>query len=172
MAHHMASTKALDALYGVVPPPAARKIRELVYCAFMAEDHALHFYFLGGPDFIVGPSAPAAERNILGVIGRVGVETVQRVIAMRRKLRDLIAVAAGKAIHPVFGLPGGVAKALTRDDAEQFRAVAAETVDFARFTLDLFEKLVLGNSAYVEMIRSDNFTHRTYYMGSWTAKTG
>src|SRR5271166_1646705 len=80
-AHHMASTKALDRLYQVEPPPAARKIRELVYSTFMVEDHTLHFYFLGGPDFIVGPKAPAAERNILGVIARVGVETGKQVIA-------------------------------------------------------------------------------------------
>src|SRR5512141_2389293 len=42
-AHHMAATKALDDLYQVTPPPAARKIRELVYSTFMTEDHALHF---------------------------------------------------------------------------------------------------------------------------------
>ena len=54
-AHHMASTKALDAFYAVQPPAAARKIRELVYSAFMVEDHTLHLYFLGGPDFVVGP---------------------------------------------------------------------------------------------------------------------
>ena len=65
--------------------------------------------------------APAAERNVLGVIGKVGVETGMKVIAMRRKLRDLIALAAGKAIHPVFGVPGGVSKPLSREDAAQFR---------------------------------------------------
>jgi len=54
-AHHMAATKALDDLYQVEPPPAARKIRELVYNTFILEDHALHVYILGGPDFIVGP---------------------------------------------------------------------------------------------------------------------
>jgi coenzyme F420-reducing hydrogenase alpha subunit len=53
-AHHMAATKALDDLYQVEPTPAGRKIRELVYNAFMIEDHALHVYILGGPDFIVG----------------------------------------------------------------------------------------------------------------------
>ena len=131
----------------------------------MVEDHALHFYFLGGPDFVVGPHAPAAERNILGVIARVGVETGRKVIAMRRKLRDLIALAAGKAIHPVFGVPGGVSKPLAREDAEQFRLVAAEAVEFAQFTRGLFEKLVLGNGQYVDLIKSDLFTHRTYYMG-------
>ena len=69
-AHHMASTKALDDLYKVDPPPVAKKLREMIYSIFTLEDHALHFYFLGGPDFVVGPKAPKAERNILGVIGK------------------------------------------------------------------------------------------------------
>jgi len=70
-AHHMAAAKALDDLYGVEPPPAARKIRELVYNAFMLEDHALHVYILGGPDFIVGPQAPKEQRNVAGVVAKV-----------------------------------------------------------------------------------------------------
>jgi F420-non-reducing hydrogenase large subunit len=164
-AHHMASTKALDALYHVTPPPTARKIRELIYSTFFVEDHALHFYFLGGPDFVVGPDAPAAERNVLGVIAKVGVETGKKVIAMRRKLRELIALVGGKPAHPVFGLPGGVAKPVSKEDAAQFRQVADEAVDFALFTMGVFEKIVLGNSAYVDLVLSDPFTHRTYYMG-------
>jgi len=164
-AHHMASTKALDALYQVTPPPAARKIRELVYSTFMVEDHALHFYFLGGPDFVVGPTAPAAERNVLGVIGRVGIEVGQKVIAMRRRLRELITLAGGKVIHPVLGLPGGVARRLTAEDQAKFRETAADAVEFARFTLGVFEDVVLKNSDYVNLIVSDTFTHRTYYLG-------
>ena len=164
-AHHMAATKALDSLYQVTPPPAGRKIRELVYSAFMTEDHALHFYFLGGPDFVVGPEAPAAERNVLGVIARVGVEVGKKVISMRRRLRELVALAAGKPGHPVFGLPGGVAKRLTEEDRARFREVAADAVDFAQFTLETFDKIVLQNSDYVDLITSDVFTHRTYYMG-------
>lgn len=164
-AHHMAAVKALDDLYQVEPPPAARKIRELVYSTFMAEDHALHFYFLGGPDFIVGPTAPAAERNVLGVIAKVGVEAGQKVITMRRQLRELISLVGGKVIHPVLGLPGGVAKRVTSEDQARFRQVAAEAVAFAQFTLELFDNIVLKNSDYVNLILSDTFTHRTYYMG-------
>ncbi|MCK4410075.1 MAG: nickel-dependent hydrogenase large subunit, partial [Candidatus Eisenbacteria sp.] len=70
--HHMCSTKTLDDLFHVDPPRPAKLIRELINTAFIYEDHALHFYFLGGPDFVVGPDAPAAERNILGVIAKVG----------------------------------------------------------------------------------------------------
>ncbi len=161
----MSSSKALDDLYKVDPPAVAKKIRELVYSTFMVEDHALHFYFLGGPDFVVGPTAPAAERNVLGVIAKVGVEVGQKVITMRRKLRELIALVAGKAIHPVFGVPGGVAKPITPEGQAQFQQVAAEAVEFAQFTLQILEDVVLKNSDYVNLILSDMFTHHTYYMG-------
>ncbi|MCA9975573.1 MAG: nickel-dependent hydrogenase large subunit, partial [Anaerolineales bacterium] len=73
-AHHMAATKALDMLYGVEPSSAVKKLRELFYSAFYCTDHTVHFYALGGPDFVLGPDAPAAERNILGVIHKVGLE--------------------------------------------------------------------------------------------------
>ncbi len=164
-AHHMASTRALDDLYSVEPPAAAKKIRELVYSTFMTEDHALHFYFLGGPDFVVGPQAPAAERNVLGVIDRVGLEVGQRVIAMRRRLREVITMVGGKVIHPVLGLPGGVAKRITPEQRDRILGVAGDAVDFAEFTLGVFRDVVLANSDYVDLILSDIFTHRTYYMG-------
>ncbi len=164
-AHHMAATKALDALYQVTPPPAAKIIRELFYSCFVVEDHALHIYFLGGPDFIVGPKAPAAERNVLGVISKLGIETGQKVIAIRRKLREIMTDLGGKPVHPVLGLPGGVAKRVTPAELEKIKAVAAEAVGFGKFTLETFRKLVLQNGEYVDLIRSDTYTHRTHYMG-------
>lgn len=164
-AHHMAASKALDDLYQVEPPPAARKIRELIYSAFMVEDHALHFYFLGGPDFVVGPDAPPAQRNVVGVIQKVGVEVGRKVISVRRRLRELIAYFGGKVIHPVFGLPGGVSKGLAPADLPKFQELGRDALEFALFTLQVFKDVVLANSHYVDLITSENYTHRTYYMG-------
>jgi F420-non-reducing hydrogenase large subunit len=164
-AHHTASTKTLDDLYQVDPPPVAKKLRELIYSLFMLEDHALHFYFLGGPDFVVGPTAPKAERNVLGVIGKVGVEVGKRVIGMRKELRDLISLLGGKVIHPVFGLPGGVAKPMAPAEQPKFIEAAKRAVDFALFTLSVFDQIVLKNKEYVDVITSEMYTHRTYYMG-------
>ncbi|MGB4873660.1 MAG: nickel-dependent hydrogenase large subunit, partial [Candidatus Promineifilaceae bacterium] len=73
-AHHMAAAKAGDAVYGVEPTSTAKKLRELLYMGFYFTDHTTHFYALGGPDFVMGPDAPVAERNILGVIHKVGLE--------------------------------------------------------------------------------------------------
>jgi F420-non-reducing hydrogenase large subunit len=164
-AHHMAGTKALDDLYKVDPPPAAKKIRELIYNLFMLEDHALHVYILGGPDFIVGPDAPKELRNIIGVIGKVGVDVGKRVISMRRRLRELISYLGGKVIHPVFGLPGGVSKGIALEDLPKFKEVANDGLEFAKFTLQVFKDIVLKNDTYVKMITSETYTHRTYSMG-------
>ncbi|MFH2054483.1 MAG: Ni/Fe hydrogenase subunit alpha [bacterium] len=164
-AHHMASTKALDNLYQVEPTPAARKVRELVYSMFFVEDHALHFFYLGGPDFVVGPTAPKAERNILGVLGKVGEEIGLRVIGMRKELRALMTLIAGKAIHPVFGLPGGVAKALDPQLRARLVEAADSAVEFGQFSLKIFADLVLSREDYVGYITSEAYTHRTYYLG-------
>ncbi len=164
-AHHMAGTRALDDLYKVQPPPAATKIRELVYNTFMLEDHALHVYILGGPDFIVGPTAPKELRNVVGVIQKVGVDVGKKVISMRRRLRELISYFGGKVIHPVLGLPGGVSKGLDPADLPGFKQLAQDGLEFARFTLQVFKDIVLKNAEYVKLITSDTYTHKTYYMG-------
>ena len=164
-AHHMASTKCLDDLWHVDPPPAAKKLRELVYSTFMVEDHYLHFFFLGGPDFVVGPTAPAGERNILGVIDKVGLDIAGQVIRLRRECRQIIETMTGKVIHPVFGLPGGVSKGITEEQREEFLKTADLAIDFAQFTLNLFGDVVLKNKDYVDLILNDAYSHKTNYMG-------
>ena len=165
-AHHIASTKALDDLYKVEPPSAAKKIREFMYNAFIAEDHLFHFFFLGGPDFFVGPGAPAAERNILGVIARVGMETGQKIIEVRKRLRAVIETIGGKVIHPVCGLPGGVSKPITEEEKKSFIKAAEYLVEFAVFVaLDLWDNIVLKNEKYLNLIKGDIYKQSTYYMG-------
>lgn len=165
MAHHMASTKAVDAVFHVEPTPTARKLRELVYNAFMVEDHTLHFFFLGGPDFVVGPQAPAAERNILGLIGKVGLEIGTRVIHIREEVREIMNHLCGKAIHPVCGLPGGVAKGLDEEHRVKFLETAKAAVEFAQFALQIFDDVVLKNKTYVDIVLGDAYKIKTYYMG-------
>jgi len=165
-AHHMAATKALDALFHVEPPPAARKLRELFYSIFFATDHTTHFYALGGPDFVMGPDAPKADRNILGVIKKVGRDVAGRVLKMRHDGHALIQMMGGRRVHPNWGLPGGVSRGIDEEQRQEILGRGREAVEFARFSLKLFDDIVLGNPAYVEMIRSEAFTHRTYDMGT------
>ena len=169
-AHHMASAKATDAVYHVDPPPAAKKLRELLYSAFFAGDHTTHFYALGGPDFVVGPTAPAAERNILGVIAKVGLEAGKRVIQQRAGAQEVVKILGGKAIHPVTSVPGGVTKGLTEQERQRIETLAKQFVEFAQFTLDVFDKIVLGNKEYVDLILGDVYNHKLYSMGTVDAQ--
>ncbi|MHC4817452.1 MAG: Ni/Fe hydrogenase subunit alpha, partial [Planctomycetota bacterium] len=97
--------------------------------------------------------------------GKVGVEVGKKVIAMRRRLRDVITAIGGKVIHPVLGLPGGVAKRITPEMQAEAKEVATDAIAFATFTLQVFDDIVLANKDYVNLVVSDIFTHKTHYMG-------
>jgi F420-non-reducing hydrogenase large subunit len=165
-AHHLASTKALDALFHIEPSSAVKKLRELFYSAFYVADHTTHFYALASPDFIMGPDAPVAQRNILGVIHKVGLEIGGQVIACRQRNHHVIQLLGGRGVHPVSGLPGGWSKAINEAERREIELAARQNIDFALFSLKIFEDLILGDPGYLEMILSDAYTHRTYYMGT------
>jgi F420-non-reducing hydrogenase large subunit len=164
-AHHMASTKATDAVYHVDPPPAAKKLRELFYCAHMAHSHIAHFYALAAPDFVLGPGADPAERNILGVVAKVGLEVGSAVIRARADAQDIQATIGGKATHPVCGLPGGMSKAITEQERKDFEGKAKSLVEFSKFSLKLFDDLVLANKEYLDLITGGVYFMKSYYMG-------
>jgi len=164
-AHHMASVKACDDVYKVEIPPTAKKIRELLYSTFFVADHTVHIYALGGPDFIVGPDAPKAERNILGVINKVGLDAGKQVIKLRALAQEIIQMIGGKKIHQVTAIPGGVAKGITEEERQKILGYTEYFIEFAKFTVKVFEDIVLKNREYVDLILSDTYTHKTYYIG-------
>jgi F420-non-reducing hydrogenase large subunit len=165
-AHHIAATKTLDAVFHVDPPAAAKKVRELLYSAFIVADHTTHFYILSGPDFIMGPTAPKAERNILSVIAKVGRDVGTSVIKHRSEALDVIAMIGGRRVHPTCGVPGGVSKPITESERTRMQEIAQSEVEFAKFTLKLFDEVVLGNKEYVDLITSNMYATTTYYMGT------
>ncbi len=165
-AHHMAAAKAADAVYHVEPPPTAKKLRELLYSAFYVTDHTTHFYALGGPDFVMGPDAPVAERNILGVIHKVGLEIGGKVIQCRKYGHTVVEMIGGRKVHPCTSIPGGLTKGITGEQRAEIEQMGRWAIEFAQFSLKLFNDIVLGNKAYVDLILGDAYTHHTYYIGT------
>jgi F420-non-reducing hydrogenase large subunit len=164
-AHHIASAKAADAVYHAEVPPAGKKLREVLYSAFFVADHTVHFYILAAPDFVLGPDAPPTERNILGLIHKVGVDVGKQVIESRGKAMDIIGMLGGKTIHPVCALPGGVSKAINEEERDKIVTWGHDLVQFGLFSIQLFKDVVLGNKAYLDLILSDAYTTPMYYMG-------
>ncbi len=165
-AHHMAAAKAADAVYKVDPPPAAKKLRELLYSGFYFTDHTTHFYALGGPDFVMGPDAPVAERNILGIIHKVGLEIGGQVIQARKYGHHIVEMIGGRKVHPCTSIPGGLTQGITEDQRAEIEKMGRWGIEFAQFSLKLFNDIVLGNPAYLDLIVGDIYTHKTYYIGT------
>jgi F420-non-reducing hydrogenase large subunit len=164
-AHHLASVRALDMLYRASPPVAARRIQALYYNLFLFEDHLLHYWFMGGPDFYAGPKAPAPMRNVLGVLARVGADLGKRILSVRREARELMAAIAGRTVHPVFALPGGISHPLDAETIAKVREAAPRLVRFAEDTLESFHRAVLENAEYATALGSEVFRVRCHSMG-------
>jgi F420-non-reducing hydrogenase large subunit len=165
-AHHMAAAKAADMVYHVDPPHTAKLLRELLYSAFYFTDHTTHFYALGGPDFIMGPDAPVAERNILGVIHKVGLEVGGKVIQARKYGHTVVEMIGGRKVHPCTSIPGGLTKGITEEQRKEIEEMGKWAIEFAQFSLKIFSDIVLGNQKYVDLILGDIYNHHTYYMGT------
>lgn len=163
--HHMASGKAADAVYGVTIPPTARKLRELFYMAHFVHSHIAHFYALAAPDFVVGPTAKPEERNILGVIAKVGKEVGTEVIKQRRLAQEIQAMLGGHQTHVVMNIPGGVKKGLTEEQRDDIVKRAEGFVEFSKFSLKIFNDVVLSNNEYVDLILNGPYSLKIHSMG-------
>ena len=114
------STKAIDGVFGVEPPPAGAA--SCASCSTTRSSPATTRRTSScspAPTSSSGRRADPAERNILGVIAKVGLEIGGEVIKMRAEAHELVSIIGGKAIHPVCGLPGGVSKAITPEERDR-----------------------------------------------------
>ena len=164
--HFTASMKAMDEIYGVKPTPTARKLRELFFNAHYVEDHAVILYALGLPDFVVGPEASPAERNIVGLIQKVGVEVGKDVLRKRACAVKIFEMLGGKPIHPVAALPGGWSKRLTEEERQEIEKLSEQLVELGKLTLQIFEDVILKNEKYMELVTGDMYKVVVNYMGT------
>jgi F420-non-reducing hydrogenase large subunit len=149
--HHLAAAKACDAVFGVDPPPAAKKLRELCNSVAYMEEHILHFYFLAGADFLLGPDADYSIRNVIGIL-KAAPEIAQRVVKVRHMAAHMLEILAGKAIHPQAAVPGGFSKALAPQDRDELRKMANETLDLAKFSIAFAKENIFPK--YLETVKT------------------
>jgi F420-non-reducing hydrogenase large subunit len=132
--HHLASAKANDAVFGVTPPPTGIKLRDLCQSIAFCSDKILHFFFLAGPDFVMGPDADYSVRNVLGIV-QSNPELGKKVVRARHLGTQMLLIASGKSIHPVTAVPGGFSKPLTDEERESLLPMADEVLEFAKFAI-------------------------------------
>ncbi|GJM41049.1 MAG: NADP oxidoreductase [Ardenticatenaceae bacterium] len=160
VSHLMASAKAGDALLAVQIPETAADLRRIMNLAQIIQSHALSFFHLSSPDFVMGFDADPAERNIFGVLQKHP-ELAKDGIALRKFGQSIIELLGGKRIHPSWVVPGGVSAPLTDDHHSTIMAQIPEAMEQIQRTLTWFKE-VFGN--FNEEIRSfANFP--TLFMG-------
>ena len=122
VSHHLAAAKAIDQLVGIDPQdlsPTAYKIRELLHYGQVFQSHALHFFYLAAPDLLFGLNAPVEKRNVVAV-AKEHTELAKKGILMRKFGQEIIKAIAGKKIHGIAAVPGGVHKNLTAKERDYF----------------------------------------------------
>ncbi len=149
--HHLASAKACDAVFGVTPPPTATKLRDLCNSIAYCEEHILHFFFLAGADFLMGPDADPSVRNVIG-IAKANPEVGKRVVRTRHLGAQMLNVVSGKSIHPVTAVPGGFSKPLTESERKGILPLAQEVLEFAKFAMSFAKQNVFPK--YLDAVKT------------------
>ncbi len=164
--HHLASAKTNDAVFGVEPAPAGRKLRELCNSIAFTEEHILHFFFLSGPDFVMGPDADYSVRNVIG-IAQAHPEIGKKVVRNRHLGSEMLEIVSGKSIHPVTAVPGGFSKPFTQAERDKVLPMAEEVLEFAKFAmafakndifpkyLDVVKTLAVINTGFLGTVTDD-----------------
>ena len=122
VSHHLAAAKAIDQIVGVDPTdlsPTATKLRRLMHYGQVFQSHALHFFYLASPDLLFGVDAPAEKRNVVAVAVE-NRELAVKGITMRKYGQEIIKAVAGKKIHGILAVPGGVHKTFTEKERDYF----------------------------------------------------
>jgi len=145
VSHLLASSKACDAIMALRIPPVARKLRELLHCAQTVQSHALSFFYLSAPDFLLGMDSDVATRNVLGVIASHP-ELARDGIELRKFGLQLIESLCQERVHPSWVVPGGVGAPLTAAARDRLlaelpaaMAIADRTLRFFKTALDNFK---------------------------------
>jgi NAD-reducing hydrogenase large subunit len=165
VSHLLAAAKAGDAIMAVNIPPAADKLRRLMNLGQIVQSHALSFFHLSAPDFLLGWDTPQPQRNVFGLIAS-NADLARAGIRLRQFGQEIIEMLGGKKIHPAWAVPGGVRNALTAEGRDRIRKWLPEAYATTRTAFDLFKKVldshkrelqIFGNfpSLYMGLVEAD-----------------
>jgi len=162
VSHHLAAAKALDVIVGAGTghglTPTGEKMRRLMHYGQMFQSHALHFFHLASPDFLLGYDADPAIRNVIGVAINFPELAVQGVM-MRKFGQEIIEHTAGKKVHGTGAIPGGINKNLSIEERDMFLKGADplnidKMIEWADSALQFFKGYYMKNRDFV-----DNFAY-------------
>jgi len=150
VSHLLAAAKAGDAIMAVAIPPAADKLRRLMNLGQIIQSHALSFFHLSAPDFLLGWDTPQSQRNVFGLIAS-NAGLARAGIRLRQFGQEIIEILGGKKIHPAWAVPGGVRAPLDEAGRAKIRAWLPEAFGTAGVALQLFKKILESHGREIEV---------------------
>ncbi len=142
ISHHLAASKAGDAISRVEPPRPAKLLRELMHMGQVVQSHGMHFFHLAAPDLLFGFDADPATRNVFRII-KENPKLALKAVNMRRYGQQIIERLGGKRVHTNFAVPGGVNAPLTEEnrkamaaELKTMTAIAQEAISIAKGWLE------------------------------------
>lgn len=157
--HHITPTKAVEDAWGIDIPPAAYKLRQLIMNAKQYSSHLLHFYALAAPDFVMGPFADPAQRNVVAVINALP-DVGKMALEMMDFGQRLCAAIGGKSVHPIAAVVGGFRQALSEDQRDAFLKEIDQQIEYTKKTVDIGLKVVEDYWDIIEKVATP-----TWYVG-------
>jgi NAD-reducing hydrogenase large subunit len=143
VSHLLAAAKTGDKLLAVQVPPTAVALRRLLNLAQITQSHALSFFHLSSPDFLLGWECDPARRNVFGLMA-ADPDLARAGIRLRQFGQQLIEQLAGRRIHAAWAVPGGVRTPLRAETRDWILERLPEARATAELALDLFKRLLDG----------------------------
>ncbi|WP_448573403.1 Ni/Fe hydrogenase subunit alpha [Trichothermofontia sp.] len=141
VSHVMASAKTGDKIQAVKIPPAGEKLRRLMNLGQIIQSHALSFFHLSSPDFLLGWDSDPATRNVFGLMS-ADPDLARSGIRLRQFGQKTIELLGASKIHPAWAVPGGVRTPLTEEEHRWLRSRLPESRQTIATALDLFKRLL------------------------------
>ncbi|MEM2913243.1 MAG: Ni/Fe hydrogenase subunit alpha [Candidatus Bathyarchaeia archaeon] len=166
VSHLLASAKACDEILAVSIPEAAVLLRRLMHMGQIIQSHALSFFYLSAPDFLIGLDADPSSRNIFGLIEKYP-DVAKQGIKLRSFGQKIIEYLAGRRIHSSeWIVPGGVRTPLSKEKSDRIRSEYDSALKIASENILRFKDILEKLSGELEKLGD----FPTYYMGLVTSK--
>lgn len=143
VSHLLAASKTGDKILAVKVPPAAEKLRRLMNLAQLTQSHALSFFHLSSPDFLLGWDSDPAKRNVFGLI-EANPDLARAGIRLRQFGQTVIELLGARKIHSAWTVPGGVRSPLSAEGQQWICDRLPESFGTIRLALDLFKGMIDG----------------------------
>jgi F420-non-reducing hydrogenase large subunit len=160
-AHHVASVKALEDVFGVEPPELAREIRELLLLGQLIQNQATSLFIFTMPDRVGASSLFHMDESEADPEQQLNL--ARRSLQVRQVGTNLITLAGGQFIHPIKAVIGGISSGIKQEPAE---AMLKEIKAMLPVACELFDEYWDMSLAMGERIGTWGDDQPAYYLAS------